>query len=135
MNVTSFYPVLMSDDVATATAFYRDVVGFETVFDGGWYTSLRLGGFELAIVAADHDSVPDGFRRAVVGGLLLNLEVDDADAASDRLVAAGAVVVQPLRDEAFGQRHVIFAAPDGVLLDVIQPIEPSPEFAAALAAG
>ena len=37
----------------------------------------------------------------------------------------------PLRDEAFGQRHFIVEAPGGVLVDVIEPIEPSAEFAAA----
>ncbi len=31
------------------------------------------------------------------------------------------------------QRHFIIEAPGGVLIDVIEPIEPSPEFAAAYA--
>jgi hypothetical protein len=34
----------------------------------------------------------------------------------------------------FGQRHFIIAAPDGVLVDVITPIEPGPEFAEQFAA-
>jgi hypothetical protein len=34
------------------------------------------------------------------------------------------------RNEAFGQRHFIVAAPDGVLVDVITPIEPSDGYAA-----
>lgn len=134
MAVTSFYPVLMSDDVAAAASFYRDVVGFDVVFESDWYVSLRLGAFELAVLAAGHDSVPEGFRRAVSGGMLLNLEVDEVDAVHARLSAdERVVIVQELRDEAFGQRHFIAAAPDGVLLDVIQPIEPSAEFAAAYA--
>lgn len=134
MAVTSFYPVLMSDDVAAAASFYRDVVGFDVVFESDWYVSLRLGAFELAVLAAGHDSVPEGFRRPVAGGMLLNLEVDDVDAVHARLSADERVgIVQELRDEAFGQRHFIAAAPDGVLLDVIQPIEPSAEFTAAYA--
>ncbi|WP_425846560.1 hypothetical protein [Agrococcus sp. TSP3-2-1] len=36
-----------------------------------------------------------------------------------------------MRDEDFGQRHCIFEAPDGVLLDAIQPIAPSAAFAKA----
>ncbi|WP_261376298.1 hypothetical protein [Isoptericola variabilis] len=35
-----------------------------------------------------------------------------------------------LRDEDFGQRHFIVAAPDGVLVDVITPVAPSAEYAA-----
>jgi hypothetical protein len=45
---------------------------------------------------------------------------------------AGPPIRLPLRDEAFGRRHFITADPDGVLIDVIKPIPPSPEFAAYL---
>jgi hypothetical protein len=34
-----------------------------------------------------------------------------------------------LRNEAFGQRHFIVEAPDGVLVDVVTPIEPTSEYA------
>lgn len=36
--------------------------------------------------------------------------------------------VLPIRSEAFGQRHFILAAPDGVLVDVITPIEPDESY-------
>ncbi|MET0734885.1 MAG: VOC family protein [Microbacterium sp.] len=132
MAVTGFYPVLMTEDVAAAASFYRELVGFETTFESDWYVSLRLGDHELALLAAGHETIPGGFRRPVSGGLLLNLEVDDVDAVHERIVAAqGVTLAQELRDEEFGQRHFIVEAPDDVLLDVIQPIPPSPEFAAA----
>lgn len=131
MSVTSFYPVVMSADVGTAADFYRRVLGFETTFEADWYVSLRRGAHELALLDATHPTVPAGFGRSAQG-LLLNLEVDDADAEHRRLVDEhGLRPVLPLRDEDFGQRHFIVAAPDGVLVDVIQPIAPSPEFAAA----
>ncbi|MCD7102073.1 hypothetical protein [Pseudoclavibacter sp. 13-3] len=67
-------------------------------------------------------------------GVIVNLEVDDVDAVHERPSgAAGVVVVLPLRDEAFGQRHFIVTAPDGVLLDIIQPTTPSEEYADAYA--
>ncbi|WP_159622041.1 VOC family protein [Ruania rhizosphaerae] len=131
MSVTSVYPVLMSRDVAAAASFYRDVVGFETTFESDWYVSLRLDACELAILAHDHETVPSGYG-ALPAGVLMNLEVDDVDAVHRRILGIqGVEIVQPLRDEPFGQRHVIVTAPDGVLLDVIQPIAPSEEFAAA----
>lgn len=131
MSVTSFYPVVMSADVSSAADFYRRVLDFETTFEADWYVSLRRGTFELALLDADHPTVPAGFGRPVQG-LLLNLEVEDVDAEHRRLVDEhGLRPVLPLRDEPFGQRHLIVEAPDGVLVDVIQPIEPSAEFAAA----
>lgn len=129
--VTSLYPVLTSRDVAAAAAFYREALGFETTYDSDWYVSLRLGAFELAILAHDHPTIPEGYR-AVPAGVIVNVEVDDVDAVHARLT--GELGLEPaltLRDEDFGQRHFIVPAPDGVLLDVIQPIPPSSEYAAA----
>ncbi|MDA0565672.1 VOC family protein [Streptomonospora sp. S1-112] len=131
MAVTSFYPVVMSADVTAAADFYRNVLGFETTFASDWYVSLRLGDFELAVLDPAHGTVPEGFGTPA-RGLLLNLEVDDVDAVHARLTGEhGCVPVLPLRDEPFGQRHFIVAAPDGVLLDVIQPIPPTGEYADA----
>lgn len=133
MSVTSFYPVLMAQDVAAAAAFYRDALGFESTYESDWYVSLRLGAFELAVVAHDHPTVPEGYR-ALPRGVLVNLEVDDVDAVHARLTEhLGLSPVLALRDEDFGQRHFIVPAPDGVLLDVIQPIPPSGEYAQAYA--
>lgn len=132
MNLTSFYPVLMVDDVAASAHFYRDVLGFETTFEADWYVSLRhdVAG-ELAILDRTHETVPEGFREPV-GGLLLNVEVSDAVAEHARMVEDLQLPQRlPLRDEAFGQRHFIVEAPGGVLIDVIEPIEPSAEFIAA----
>ncbi len=135
MPATSFYPVLMSHDVDAAASFYRELVGFETTFESDWYVSLRLGAFELAILAHDHATIPAGYG-ALPRGVIVNLEVDDVDAVHRNLDSRPDVeVVLPLRDEDFGQRHFIIAAPDGVLLDVIQPVPPADEYADAYAPG
>lgn len=131
MKITSFYPVLMVDDVATSAKFYCEVLGFQTTFEADWYVSLRFDGGELAILDRTHETIPAGFREPVTG-LLLNVEVTDAAAEHARMVGElGLTERLSLRDEAFGQRHFIVEAPGGVLVDVIEPIEPSAEFAAA----
>jgi len=72
MEITSFYPVLMVDDVAAAAQFYREELGFETTFEADWYVSLRVEGGELALLDRGHETIPDGFREPVQG-LLLNV--------------------------------------------------------------
>lgn len=131
----SCYPVLGSTDVAASARFYRDHFGFENAFESDWYVSLRHpdGGHELALLDPAHESIPAGYG-AEARGVLVNLEVDDVDALAARLETAGVPVVQALRSEPFGQRHVIVRDPGGVLVDVITEIEPSPEFAAAFGA-
>ncbi|MFD7783307.1 VOC family protein [Streptomyces nojiriensis] len=129
-----FYPVLATRDVAASRRFYTRHLGFEVTFEADWYVSLRRPDapqYELALLDHAHPTVPEGYRVALRGGLLLNFEVDDVDSEHQRLVTeAGLPEVLPLRTEEFGQRHFIFAAPDGVLIDVITIVPPSGEYAA-----
>lgn len=132
MAITSLYPVLMTNDVAATAAFFTDQLDFGTTFTSDWYVSLTRDGFELAVLQAGHPTIPAGYPQVTTAGLLVNLEVDDVDAEYARLV--GERGLQPLlgiRSEGFGQRHFIIAGPDGVLIDVITPIPPGPDYAAA----
>ncbi|WP_331448892.1 VOC family protein [Streptomyces prasinus] len=130
---TSFYPVICTQRLWECVDFYTSLFGFETTFANEWYVSLRRPEpphYELALVDAAHETVPEAFRRPAQG-VLLNLEVTDVDAEYARLVdGLGLKPELPLRSEDFGQRHFIVAAPDGVLVDVITPIAPSAEYAA-----
>lgn len=134
MALTSFYPVLMTSDVAATARFFRDHLVFDVTFEADWYVSMRRDQFELAVLDASHETIPDGRRGHTSVGLLLNLEVDDVDAEYRRLVADGPLeALLPIRSEEFGQRHFIVAGPEGILIDVITPIEPDESFAAAFA--
>jgi uncharacterized glyoxalase superfamily protein PhnB len=134
MKLQSSYPVLMVEDARVAADFYVEFFGFEETFANDWYVSLRHGQrseSELAFLRADHQSVPSGYGTPS-RGILINLEVEDAAGEYERLVeAAGLEPLLPLRDEAFGQRHFILSDPAGNLVDVIENIPPSEEFAAA----
>jgi catechol 2,3-dioxygenase-like lactoylglutathione lyase family enzyme len=117
--------------VAETRDFYVERFGFEVIFDGGWYVSLRRPdtGHELAMVDSAHPTIPEGYRRPATG-LTLNFEVDDVDAEHRRVVDEGGLEPKlDLRSEDFGQRHFIVADPSGVLVDVITEIPPSEEFA------
>jgi catechol 2,3-dioxygenase-like lactoylglutathione lyase family enzyme len=128
MLLTSFYPVICTDRVRESHDFYTGLFGFETTFRADWYVSLRRPGppaYELALLDYHHPSLPEAYR-ATVRGLLLNVEVSDVDAEWQRLVVdAGLTPELELRNEDFGQRHFIVADPNGVLIDVITPIEPT----------
>lgn len=135
MKITSHYPVLMTRDVAGTAAFYTEHFGFAPLFTSDWYVHLQStsdASINLAILDGAHETIPES-GRGVVAGLLLNFEVEDVDAEYARLTAAGLPMRLELRDEAFGQRHFITADPNGVLIDVIKPIPPSAEYAAAYA--
>jgi catechol 2,3-dioxygenase-like lactoylglutathione lyase family enzyme len=135
----SFYPVIATQDVAAAHDFYASHFGFEATFTADWYVSLHRPDapqYELALLDSSHPTIPEGHRKPVRGGLILNFEVDDVDAEYRRLVGeAGLRELLPLRTEEFGQRHFIVAAPDGVLIDVITVIPAEESFAGQYADG
>ncbi|RAV16747.1 VOC family protein [Paenibacillus contaminans] len=130
MKISSFYPVILTEQVAASAEFYRNHFGFETVFEADWYVSLRLPRddkteFELAILMSGHPTVPAAYRQSV-NGLILNFEVDDVDAEYERLITREKLPLQlDIRNEEFGQRHFITSDPNGVLIDVIKIIPPS----------
>ncbi len=135
MKTTSYYPVLMTDDVPGTAAFYVEHFEFRPLFESDWYVHLQSARdrrVNLGIVAGDHETVPPE-GRGKASGLLINFEVRDPDAVYERVVAAGLPILRSLRDEPFGQRHFITRDPNGVLIDVIKPIPPSAEFAAQYA--
>ncbi|GAA3624559.1 VOC family protein [Microbacterium awajiense] len=133
-TLNSFYPVLEVHDPRRAADFFVSYFGFEATFLSDWYVSLaRDPAYELAFLAHDHPTIPEGFGSRVAG-VLLNLEVPDATAEYDRLVrGAGLTCPLALRDEPFGQRHFILEGPERILVDVIENIPPSGEFAAQYA--
>jgi uncharacterized glyoxalase superfamily protein PhnB len=132
MKSTSYYPVLLSGDVATAATFYRDHFRFAAQFESDWYVHLQSTEdptTNLAILSQSHETVPAS-ARGKTGGVILNFEVENPDALHTELSSQGLAILVPLRDEAFGQRHFIVQGPDGVLIDVIRPIPPSADFEA-----
>lgn len=138
MKTTSYYPVIMTGDVAATAAFYTAHFRFEPLFESDWYVHLQSSEdsrVNLGIVQANHETIPEPARGKGAAGLLINFEVRDPDAIYERVQAAGLPILRTLRDEPFGQRHFITADPNGVLIDVIKPIPPSDEFAAQYAEG
>ncbi|CAG9623319.1 VOC family protein [Sutcliffiella rhizosphaerae] len=129
MKVSSFYPVVLTNEVQQTADFYVRYFHFEVVFEIDWYVSLKLGEFELAILHSSHETIPAGFRNVQTKGLILNIEVDDVDELYERVIQKAKLPLQlPLRNEDFGQRHFITSDPNGVLIDAIQEIPPTPEF-------
>jgi uncharacterized glyoxalase superfamily protein PhnB len=136
MKTTSYYPVLMTDDVVGTARFYTEHFRFRPLFEADWYVHLQSAEdrrVNLGIVRFDHETVPEA-TRARASGLLINFEVKDPDAVYERVVAAGLPILRTLRDEDFGQRHFVTMDPNGVLIDVIRPIPPSAAFAEQYAA-
>ena len=98
MKSTSYYPVIMTDDVAGTASFYCTHFGFKALFESDWYVHLQSAEEEhiaLAILDGSHETIP-AIARGRVSGLLLNFEVADVDAIYAACRSAGLPI---LRDD------------------------------------
>ncbi|MGJ8569737.1 MAG: VOC family protein [Hoeflea sp.] len=135
MKSTSYYPVLITKQVAETRDFYIRHLDFEPAFESEWYVHLCSKAdpkVNLAILEQGHPTIPESDMPMT--GMILNFEVEDVDAVYDRALTQKWSVLKPLCDEAFGQRHFIARDPSGTLIDVIKPIPPTAEFAAQYSA-
>ncbi|GAB5489338.1 MAG: VOC family protein [Parasphingorhabdus sp.] len=132
MKTTSYYPVIQVHDVQASARFYIANLNFRAMFDSDWYVHLQSKDDEnvnLAILRFDHETVPEVGRKPTQG-LILNFEVADPDAWFDRAQRAELPILKELCDEDFGQRHFITQDQNGILIDIIKPIQPSAEHSA-----
>jgi catechol 2,3-dioxygenase-like lactoylglutathione lyase family enzyme len=111
MKLDSMYPVLLTDDVAGCSAFFVEHMGFEERFKSDWYVSLVHGG--------------NGADGRLVAQLRGSRRPERARPAHSR----GVEILQPMQDLPAGQRHFICRAPGGVMVDVIEVVPPSGEYA------
>ena len=131
MKVESIYPVIGTDKIAASREFYTRYFGFAVSFEADWYISLKSKHnpqFELALLDYRHASVPQACRHPA-RGVLINIEVAEVDSVYEKLKQAGLTMLLELRSEEWGQRHFITQDPNGLLIDVIQNIEPEGEYA------
>lgn len=131
MKCLQYYPVLMTKKLAETARFYQQNFGFKAIFEADWYVHLQSKDDEtvnLAILDQDHETIPQAKRGQGTGALLLNFEVEDVDRIYAQAEKADLPILSKLKDEDFGQRHFITQDPNGVMIDVIKPIPPSPEF-------
>jgi catechol 2,3-dioxygenase-like lactoylglutathione lyase family enzyme len=134
MQVRDLYPLITTPAHFEARDFYVTHFGFEVAFQASWFVYL-IGqpdgdsrGATLAFMHPDHPSNPPGPESFDGRGMILTIEVADAAAAFERLSAAGIPVVHALTDEAWGQRRFMTRDPAGVLVDVVQQIDPEVGF-------
>ena len=119
------YPLLITDKLKDCAEFYVKHFKFAVVFEQDWYVHLvHDSGAELAFMAPNSQNQPSALHPAFNGkGMVYGFEVDDAAAEYERLSDKDIEIVEPLKDEVWGQRHFIVRDPAGVYVDIVQQLE------------
>jgi predicted enzyme related to lactoylglutathione lyase len=101
-------------DIAAARAWYAELLGYEPYYDEPYYVGFDVDGFELGL---DPDTAN---IRPGAGGAVLYWGVANVDSVMARLVALGAVEVEPVADVGSGVRHAVVRDPFGNLLGILE---------------
>jgi catechol 2,3-dioxygenase-like lactoylglutathione lyase family enzyme len=134
MDITINASFLPQNDPDAATAFYRDVLGFEVRNDVGfqgmhWITVGPSDQPGTSIVLFPPEATPgltDDERRTIAEMMAkgtyatLLLVTKDVDETFERLQASDAEVVQEPTDQPYGVRDCAFRDPAGNLLRIQQ---------------
>ena len=112
-------PYLIVDDGARAIEFYQQAFGATEVLrlagPSGklMHAEIQIG--DSRIMLADEFPEMDARGPLTIGGspISMMLYVEDADAVTDRAVAAGGKVLRPIQDQFYGDRTATVADPFG----------------------
>jgi len=104
---------LYVSDMERSAAFYRDVLGMPLEGDGDWQEA-SIDGVRFAL-----HRTREGIGELSSGTIHVNLQVDDVDAAAERLRAAGVEFGEVMRDDWGAALEV--SDPDGYRLYLYQP--------------
>ncbi len=126
--------VVHAADLDAALAFFRDALGLETELDltspspdgDARVVVLDAGRATLELVNTPQRALIDRIEVGadVAREIRVGLEVDDARAATDRALAAGATQVAPPTPTPWGSLNARLEGPAGLQITLFQQIEP-----------
>ncbi|NMB54659.1 MAG: glyoxalase [Leptolinea sp.] len=117
---------IFPENLAGMVAFYRDVLGFTIDWDGkGPYAEFKNDGVRFAMYERSQlpallGKAPD-FPVGINGTFEIAIDfptVSDMDREFARIIAAGANVVYPPRNEPWGMRSSMITDPEGNLIEL-----------------
>ena len=132
MNLTLSQCFVLVHDPDQALGFYRDTLGLELRNDVAkgefrWITVGAAAQPDVAIVItnylngspADVDALAGLVAKGALNGV--HFHSDDLDGTFDKLLAAGAEVIQEPTDQPWGTRDCAVRDPSGNLIRIDQP--------------
>jgi catechol 2,3-dioxygenase-like lactoylglutathione lyase family enzyme len=113
MKVNRIVANIATQDIPAAKRFYQDVLGLDPLMDLGWiatYGSREAMKIQISFASqgGSDTPVPD-----------LSIEVDDLDAALERMTKAGFPIEYGPADEPWGVRRFYVRDPFGQLINIL----------------
>lgn len=107
--------------------FYTTKLGFTVVFENEFYLLLQTpgGNDQISFLLPNHSTQQRVFQLPFGGsGVYLTIEVDDVDAAYQRIQSLGVPIEIAIRNEDWGDRHFAIKDPNGIGIDIVTYTKP-----------
>ena len=116
MKVTRIVANVDTSEIAKAKHFYQDLLGLKPIMDHSWLVTYGSGEemsvqISFASEGGSGTPVPD-----------LSIEVDDVNAALERMRAAGIPIAYGPADEPWGVRRFYVRDPFGKLVNILSHV-------------
>ncbi len=125
MNAHFRSTVLFVKDMAASRRFYEELLGQQVEMDFGvnvgYVCGLALWEIKAACDVIFHRA-PEGDARLGRDNLEIYFEVDDVDAALQRLMAEGISLTHPIAEQPWAQRVLRAYDPDGYIVELAEPM-------------
>ncbi|MEM9903812.1 MAG: VOC family protein [Cyanobacteria bacterium P01_D01_bin.44] len=123
MTVNRILTNICSNRLPESRDFYVNLLGLTVKYDSDWYVQLSPPDspeIELGIILRDHELVPTDYQTAPTG-IYVTFVVADVEATYVKAQAMGLKILQPPKNEFYGQRRFLTIDPNGCLVDVCSP--------------
>ena len=131
MPALTTYPLVTVQHLKASRDFFVRHFAMAVVFEASWVAMLADGSdgrICLGLMSSDHPSAPPGPEIFDGHGMIMTFQVEDVSDLYARLKQAGVPLVHEPTDEPWGQRRFMTRDPSGILVDVVEQIEPTPGY-------
>jgi predicted enzyme related to lactoylglutathione lyase len=122
MAIRRIVPNIVSSHPDLCREFYADFLGLRVAMDMGWIATYVSPENPTAQISIVRGVAPPVAERS----MSLSMEVADVDLAYREAVSRGYAILYPLTDEPWGVRRFHVADPNGVVVNVMCHLSPTP---------
>lgn len=127
MQSKSFYPIIIAKNIVETINFYEDHFGFIPELEMDCFAVLRHEKYKdmrLGIIKEGHSGLPDTHKKVTTQGLLLNFPVKRVNDVYKDMYMEGLDILGKPAIASCGRRHFMVSDPNGVLIDVMEEVDP-----------
>ena len=127
MSFSRILPNICSDKLPESRDFYVAFLGCTVKYDSDWYVQLASPenpDLEFGLIRRDHELIPTQCQTQPTG-FYITFVVPDVDAIYQKAVSQKLEILQPPRNEFYGQRRFLIVDPNGCIVDICSPFSNS----------